>query len=431
MPMAGDLVTRAMMDSSDFRRGAQSVAADVEKLGQKVNGAGSRMQAGINQGAYALQDFASIMSTGGANSLQRATMAVSNNLQFMMAGLGGTGGAVAMVGVAIGSMLLPKLLESIVGFNDLSEATARSNAALDEMIEKSGRRIEFKATLGKVDSPEDAKKLGEDIDTRMAVAEDAATKYDKQIAFMRKRVGEVRNLAGEFQSGAFGKDPEAVVGKMILSPARALMAMTSLNPQIEAMEAQLEELVAKRRKVVGTIGSLRDERAALKTTDNGADRVQELARAQEQIEARNHRNAALEQAGKDWEAKQQQDIERFQKMGRTPLDVLKEDSSRLGELLREGAITGSDFDKAGAALEKQFAQSQRRGGGGHTDNTALMANSAEAYSAVQSQLLAALDPQKEQLKVAREALATAKRQAQALERVERNTKDNGVGVFNF
>lgn len=70
--------------------------------------------------SFGAQDFFTVMSMGGGMS--RAFASASNNLGFMLSMLGTTSGAIAALGVTMGMVFLPKLVETAIGFRDMGDS---------------------------------------------------------------------------------------------------------------------------------------------------------------------------------------------------------------------------------------------------------------------------------------------------------------------
>ena len=173
---AGDLVTVLTLEDFEFRTGLRNAAGELEKFGSRArsagSGAGAGMGRGIGQAAFAVQDFTSVLSMGGKNALSRALMSTMNNVQMLGMAFGPMGIAITAVAGALGSVLIPKLLEgdkAAEGFTDsIKAAVEEAKTASDRFADMA----KFEMKVGHTSTTKGAQSIVDDLDLEEKIAND-------------------------------------------------------------------------------------------------------------------------------------------------------------------------------------------------------------------------------------------------------------------
>lgn len=142
MPNIGDMVVGMGLDDSKWVAGVMRIQNQSKQLGNTLQ---SNMGGGLARSAgqigFALQDFSSVFAMGGPNALGRAMMSTMNNVQMLGAAFGPWGMAATAAAGAIGSLLLPKLLETDNATQKLTESLKEQTTVYEKLGKAEGDRI--------------------------------------------------------------------------------------------------------------------------------------------------------------------------------------------------------------------------------------------------------------------------------------------------
>lgn len=217
----------------------------------KTNPDARRRNAQVQNASFAVQDFVTVLSMGGG--MTRALASASNNLAFMTAMMGTTGGAVAGLALTLGAVLLPSLAKAALGMEDLSEATERANKRLQD----AKKAAEDAARA--YDRYNEAKAAGAKGETGVieALADKRGdlSKYGAQLEAARAASrGAVIATAGE-QAGSFGR-----METMLRGTANPVVAFIDkfqmMMRKVQAGTAGAGELRAEAQTVPWAVDSL-------------------------------------------------------------------------------------------------------------------------------------------------------------------------------
>lgn len=99
-------------NTAQFQSGMNAAGNAATAFGNKAKVAGAGVGQSLQAGAYAFQDFISVMENGGKNALGRAFGAISNNIGTITAGFGPWGMLAGTVGGVVAQLVIPRLFDS-------------------------------------------------------------------------------------------------------------------------------------------------------------------------------------------------------------------------------------------------------------------------------------------------------------------------------
>ena len=160
--MSSDIRAVLSLEDFEYLHGLERSATATQQFAAKAGAAGSmagNLGRGLTQAGFAAQDFFSVLNMGGPNALARALAGTMNNVQMLGAAFGPMGMAATAVAGALGSMLIPKLLEGQGEFTHLSEEIKAAGENLQSFIKHQQEMIDFRDKLGKVGSQKELDEL--------------------------------------------------------------------------------------------------------------------------------------------------------------------------------------------------------------------------------------------------------------------------------
>jgi len=405
----GDIRAVLSLDDFEYIHGLErSVKATKKGVGDMQQsmagtggGAGAGLARGIGQGAFALQDFTSVLAMGGKGALSRALMSTMNNVQMLGMAFGPTGAAITAVAGAIGSVMLPKLLEGETAFERIGAEITAATDRLDKFIQRGSRMTDFMAGLNKTDTGKGA--------------EDLAARNDLEI---KKKTDEFAALQGR-------------MGELAAEKAKLSMARGSTGAGQDFMDSW-----SSPTKLIGLASAtIEGIDGSLKTVQGDLDKVQikardaaaELAQLQKQKDAIKDRTVDIRIGIPENFAKEQHDLiqhekERTAETARikhqvaTPLERAQEEIERLKGLHDRGDIDDDLFRKAGKHAISEMGRAnhvdQKNVGVGGIGGS----NSASWYEAMRDSQRSAKNPADQ------EKINLLKRQIQEAEKTRKATE---------
>lgn len=253
MTNVGNLNATLSLSAFEFQRGLQAsetaalqFAATTEVASRRAESSMKRVgQSNIRPGGranyanmfqqlgYGIQDFSSQLNRG----IGPAIGAVTNNIQAMAAGLGEGRAAAVAIGAAIGGIMLPTIVESILETKHYNEQLKESQKLMDRRIEsvKQLAALEVKGGIG------DARK---GLEESALIAEGARNKiapaFNKQMEAFNKAKKDFeaisyQNLAGDALLGQRGS-------RVFLPTAANVAKANEFYKQKELLEGMAQEL---------------------------------------------------------------------------------------------------------------------------------------------------------------------------------------------
>lgn len=366
MSAAGDLRTILTLDDYEFVTGLREAAQETRQFAATANDSMGKVASArartVGQLGFAMQDFSSIMATGGKNALGRAVMSTMNNVQMLGASFGPTGMAVTALAGAVGSVLIPQLLEGKSAFDGIAESTRFATGQLEDHIRRTNEAIAFRDKLAKAGNAKQAEGMGEDIALQKKQAQATITALKEEAERIQKQV---KSLSS--QGGMGAEDPFSL--RALLFPKQTYEKHFEIGPQIEALQAQAQKI---HKQVASKLADLRE----LNQREQLVDQKQpELEAIDEQLEREKEVNHVLE--------KREALLDQLRKKAETPAERLTEQLRDLKDLFREsaGGMSIDDFDKISDSYFKEFQHSiaKHEGGG---KNVAAVAGTVQGYEAI-------------------------------------------------
>lgn len=308
----GDITAVMGIDDSRWVAGVMKIQGQSKQLGQSLQtnlGGGLARSAG--QIGFAMQDFTSVLAMGGQNAMGRAMMSTMNNVQMLGAAFGPLGMAVTAFGGAIGSILIPKLLET-------DNAAARVTATLKEQFgywqslqKAAGAGVRHGRDFGGMDSVQ----LGAEADR--AERESRALMAERRVL--------------EEKARSLENDLAILPAKITPTMAGMRIGRDTVNPEWKARADELKATRADLLKLERDSGSYAFE-AELRRGE--ADAV----RAREADEKRNEAfHAAQKKAGEESRKAAEQAAQLWRET-RTPLEQAQLRFGELERLAGRGAL---------------------------------------------------------------------------------------------
>lgn len=359
-----------------------------EERMKKMSGGGARSFAQLG---FAAQDFASVLSMGGPNALGRALLGTTNNIQVLGTAFGPLGRAITSVAGALATFLIPALLKSSSGMEELGKAADKTLEKLDKLASKESGSFSFVRSLEKLSSPNAA---------REAIADN-----EDQFELLTRDFERRRDVFQKLVLDAFGRgaltphDPT----KKLFDTKTGLLGQDvnvagdpELAKRVREMQEKLEELQDTRERLLRRRSALADREDELEREDT----VNLIARLDEE---------ALKKQEKNTERRKQLFMETA-----TPAERLTETLKELHDEFDRGVITEDLFNrgtdrafagfKSASANDRQVALPE-----------ALQRGSSGAISAIVKAQSEASNPQKEALRLARDQVRYAKQAVELLQ----------------
>lgn len=328
----GDLVVEMGIDDRKWVEGALRVQNSSKGLATNIqtnmNQASGAMGRGVGQLGFAIQDFSSIMSMGGRGAMERALMSTMNNVQMLGASFGPWGLAITAVGGALGSLLLPKLLEGVDETEKFTAAVKENAEALKVQVKAAGEAIDFREKLTDLSTGTPAgldKALRENsVSAEKVEAERKLVERDLSTAIIRAQ-----------QMGAIANNTPGGLGILMDRNRINPDARFSVNSDVVGEEGakHLSEMW-KRWVSLTNAGKLfsdrREEIGGLDQSVGDAERKR-----------RNEKELAQDEAS----------AERIRREALSPLDIAKEKLAEIQRLQASGQF-GADTETAVRAAER-------------------------------------------------------------------------------
>lgn len=410
MSGSGDLVGVLSLEDFEFRSGLRQAANETKTFASQVTSAGSNMGAGfgraVSQIGFAVQDFSSVLSMGGKNALGRAMMSTMNNVQMLGAAFGPWGLAVTAVGGAIGSVLLPKLLEGTNAFDQIAESTDAATKSLSAYIQQGQQMLSFQKALGETKGTADRTKLKEDLELQRKQKDFEIQATAGQLAAIDKQKSGLERTRDE----AGGPKDAFDMKEMLLHPGAAYTNFMEINPTIDRLGKQADDLRQKLHAAGTEYGGIINRLEELSKLENSGD----LTKGQQ--------DEFFEQNLKVYE-KQLDDIDHMRLKNRSPQQKLNDEIDRIKDLAGTGLGNTAIFSGGLDSAYEDFAKSMKS----HPVKLAGAAQegSAEAISIVNRAV--AGSTQNPALDQAKKQVDLAKQQLDELKRLNQN-KQNVVPV---
>jgi hypothetical protein len=395
-----------------------------------TRGGMASLSGSITQAAFAAQDFTSVLSTGGRNALGRALMSTMNNVQMLGAMFGPWGLAVTAAAGAVGSILIPKLLETKDAGEEAREKMdklAASVAAARVEFERGlelrmvgmkaghdrdffGAHEEFKEVLKERD--EVSKRLTE-VNRRNAAETGPRSGFGLAFDFAsrnREALSPLGGLGGmllqkgllrDFKESAKAGDAElSLLNEKMREINKRFEELRHRKRMIEAMDrdsslrAQQERLARERERMQGRASSIREQnvtpRERMEREIAETQRLQQRGYLDERDAARNISRIRLESTRTERE-----EADRLRKENRTPAEQFRDEIQRIAQLRRGGFIDDQTFDRSTQAARRKLGESVK---GTDDRTTASVGGSAiSTWQAILDSIKKQDDPQKQML----------------------------------
>lgn len=317
--------------------------------GQNMGGGASNaLGRSIGQIGFAIQDFTSVLAMGGKGALERALMSTMNNVQMLGAVFGGWGLAITAVGGAIGSMLIPKLLEGKGAFEDLGESVETILKGFERFGERMADLHLFGAEAGKMDSEKELKDSREKLrldresaEIKAKAATDAAAEIEKRIADTARTREKILPKLHDVTWEAFG---------WAFSPAKSFTAW-GLDKEIDKMKESHDKAIDLAMKHSTEMRAIDEKGRLLDTSEKDI-----LRRETEEKNRKADEDETKERMRRNEREVEQNErmAERFRKNAQSPLDATKEQLGEIERLWNEGFF-GADREAAAGAMSGVIA----------------------------------------------------------------------------
>lgn len=288
MPSIGDISVAMGIDDSKWFAGAVRVQNEAKRMEAQLNGIGrgggigGNFGSSIGQAAFAVQDFTSVLAMGGSNSLSRALMSTMNNVQMLGAAFGPWAMAATAAAGALGSILIPKLLEGGNAAKTFSEGMGEAFKSLEKMQASGGRLAGNLAGIDKIKSSAGVKDRIEDIElqSRLAGRNKAdliATLKDQQLQGLRSGIfavdmkNPIDPLTGERQVKPF----ENMWGSVSAEGVKAMEGIAAVRKSIEDITRSERDLAMERDHAGRALTSVLSMERAKAAEKNQARMLQE------------------------------------------------------------------------------------------------------------------------------------------------------------
>lgn len=136
MATASSINVTLNANTAQFQQNMNAAGNAAAAFGGKARAAGAGVGQSLQAGAYAFQDFVSVMENGGKNALGRAFGSISNNIGMITAGFGPWGMLAGTVGGVLAQLVIPRLFQSEEKIDDNVDAMKRLSKASEEAAQK-------------------------------------------------------------------------------------------------------------------------------------------------------------------------------------------------------------------------------------------------------------------------------------------------------
>jgi hypothetical protein len=399
---SGDIVTVLDADIQPFKIGLQQAGKEAQAFGGKMSGDLGRA---MGQMGFAAQDFASVMAMGGKNSLGRAMMSTMNNVQMLGQAFGPWGMAITAVGGALGSILIPKLLETTEVTSKLGEtfkAAAKDAAEAGKMFEDA---VKARQKIEKIEKPEQGQAMLDTLQTQDKILEDKLQRL-KQLKTAASQT--ISGIDARLQEREFS--PGKLPGSAEQEKADRQAAVEERNRlQKEIEETERERAIGKRQAedVRGKMG----EAAAAEDWNRFFKRFkeQDTQKMRAQMEREKQEDAAADKL----EEKKLKTQEQIARDSESRFDTTKRKMNELNLALDQGLIGPDLHAKAAAKLIEDFGKGEKK----DQKLAGAQAGSATAYEQIRDSIRDATKNPADD-----ERIDLLKRQADAAEQAAANTK---------
>lgn len=449
MASIGDMRTILTMDTSGFVAGVKQAEQATNQLAYGMN---KNLGRSVTQVGFMIQDFSSVMATGGPNALGRAIASISNNVQMLGMAFGPWGMAISAVGGALAGILLPKLFEGDKAMGEFTKRVDEHAKAMERLIQiqRSGKTFELQlGRLGPETTGKQVQGMQQTVGDDIAHLTDELSMRREGLRKLLEEAAERGGIEGVGRGGIealFGED-NALIKQIKLRPEAGFVEQAGYVA--EDLAIKLDRTMHALGPLAGPLGLLTGPNAGvpgprntstlteaaatkitelfdeLSKTEKGMERLKNRAEALgpalAKALANDQMRAGMEQIQKHTD-KMMSKFEGLRESTRTPFEKFQERISELRGLSRMGGVDQDVIDRASDAALKDF----RKGG---TDDSAdrgsklMMEGSAEAQSFVQAAIRSAMSkdtgPLDKQLAMAQKLLDETKKQTEEMRRQNR------------
>lgn len=356
-----------------------SRSRDWSKPVQEMSG---KSKAAMTQAMFAAQDFAAVMSMGGANSFGRAMLGASNNIGVMGAAMGPWGLAITS-SIAILSPFIGKLFETKTALDSVKESL--SDTAAQRSFDSSLREKSTRFSRGFSEDFDTAEKGRQGIKDRQT-----------EIAVLTDKLQEAKQVRDQLLVGADASGQTFVAGSEALTDVndiqkrfrevKSLAAGASfsnamkLDPEIkkslEEVDQIQREIAARRRgmqMIQGTMPSLQRKENEKLGRESAVQTAQELERLDQE------KQAVIDVATAKAKARDQEAQQLFDRT-RTPQERFGTDVYNLGRQFNRGLIDDQTFGRRLSQLKQEAIAAMAP----RSENRALEGGSREEIEAAQA-----------------------------------------------
>lgn len=249
----------------------------------------------VNQLSYGLEDFLSVVGTTGFSGAMRGA---SNNISMAARTLSGPmTGAVIGVGVAIGSILLPKLWEWATAEEDLTEKNKKLIESLEELSEKRLSKVRRQNELPNAETADDVKSIvdrrREELQEVVAAEEtanDEIRKLQQQREQAEMQMFERLTKARQKEGGKMFGDVGEIIGEELYT---FIGFRGDLNKEgektIRALTREIEEMSQKEGVITEELQKQIEKRERLiDEIEEASRKLEELAQKEVEAKARDN-----------------------------------------------------------------------------------------------------------------------------------------------
>lgn len=406
MAVAGDIVTTFGIDDAEWVAGVLRIQNSEKNLQGSMKGIASRnneLGRSLGQVGFAVQDFSSVLSMGGPNALSRAMLSTMNNVQMLGAAFGPWGLAITAAGGALGSILLPKLLETDNASKEFTKSLKEQVSELEKVAKAAGEATKFELSLPDMSSKSaESKAKSTERDVAGLESERATLERELQGMLLDARTkGQIRirggfdpetNLLGAVENmfPGFIRNPMGLTGEGVGTDGGMSVPLPDVMAEgATEVIAALKDVAKKIRDSDAEIALKRGEIEKLTATAGTAKERELFEKASE-----GRFKSFFDEAEKS-EKKKLQDAQRAADLWmstRTPIEAAVAKFEELQALAARGGFGHDLGRRAGKDIIDGFRKSIE------TDPTRKLtapdARSAEGFSAIQASIRALKDDRK-------------------------------------
>lgn len=375
----------------------------------------------VGQASFAVQDFTSILEMGGKNSLGRALMSTTNNVQMLGAAFGPWGLAVSAAAGALATILIPKLFEADKASEKFAEGIDKAVAAQNRLIDNSEKVATALRGVGKVKSEEAAKEGEGDARFDIGLLEDRLAKMRKfaetalKDGMKKGRIdsGALEHVMLEDLRKGFKTPIEDLIGMAEPKTTRGLLWDSTTGVETSKSFKKISEDIRRvvedlstARKVAGEFGR---KAGTLAIDEKAKDRMSSY-----QSMLKDNLDAIGKQADAWADLR-----EKITESTMTPLQKYQAEIVKIADMLSKGIIDEKLAELAVDKESKDFMKGKNKSPGGFTANRR---GSSEAAVAIQEATRNRTDKLDKQIEMGRKLLEEAKKQTQELKQL------NAVGA---